>query len=120
MPAHKWIREQFTFENDAELKWQINVENRDVERRCMRDRIHARPGVVEAIATHARDSHRRKNRLHHEPRPEAREPVLDAPVAVENRTDQRNRAQNDGVDPNQRSKNEIRAQPAKPAMALAK
>src|SRR5258708_22733575 len=119
MPAYKWIREQFTFENDAELKWQIDVKNWNVQRRCVCNRIHAGFGVVEGIVTHARDLHRRQNGLHHEPGPEARELVVDAPVAIEERTDQRNRAQNDGVGPDQRGKNEIRAHAAKPAMTVA-
>src|ERR1700687_4613154 len=118
MPAYKGIRKQFALENDAELKWQIDIKDRYVECRCMCDRIHAWLGVVEAIITHARDFHRRQDRLHHEPGPEVGEFVLAASVAVEERTDQRNRAQNDGVGPDQRGKNKIRAQAAKPAMAV--
>src|ERR1019366_2494521 len=85
MPADEWIREQFALENDAELKWQIDVENRNVERRRMSDRIHSGLGCVDLILIHARDFHRRQDRLHDEPRPEAGEIVLDAPLAVEER-----------------------------------
>src|SRR5258708_40095673 len=118
MPAYKWIREQFTFENDAELKWQIDVKNWNVQRRCVCNRIQAGFGVVEGIVTHARDLHRRQNGVHHEPGPEARELVLDAPVAIEDGTDQGNGTHNDGVGPDQRGKNEIRTHAAKPAMTV--
>src|ERR1035441_1644159 len=116
MPADEWVREQFTFENDAELRWQIDIEDRNVERRCMRDRIHAGFGLVDLFLIHACHCHRRQDRLHDEPRPEAGAIVLDAPVALEERADQRKRAQNQGVSPDQRVKNEIGAQAAKPAM----
>ena len=73
MPSDEWIRQQFTFEDDAELKWQINVENRNVECRGVSDRIDARAFGVPGRSPCARyrDLHRRQNRLHDEPRPEA-------------------------------------------------
>jgi hypothetical protein len=89
----------------------------------MRDRIYARLGradlVLIGIQVQARDLHRRQDRLHDEPRPKARQIVLNAPVAVKERTDQRNGAQNQRVSPNQRIENEVRAQPAGPAVAAA-
>src|ERR1019366_7678550 len=117
MPADERVRQQFTLENDAELKWQVDVEDRNVERRCVRDRIHTGFGVVDLIHVHARDFHRRQDGLHDEPRPEAGAIVLDALVAVEERAHQRKRAQNQCVSPDQRIKNKIRAQAAEPAMA---
>src|SRR5580658_7667770 len=128
MPAHEWIREQFTFENDAELKWQIDVQDRYIERRCVGDGINTGFGCVDALlilvstthvgeVVHARDFYRRQNRLHDEPRPETGKDILHAPVTVEERAQQRKRAQNNGVSPDQRGKNEIRAQATEPAMA---
>src|SRR6202167_4842247 len=46
MPSDKWIHQQFTLENDAELKWQMNVEDRNVERRGMRARRRSAPRPV--------------------------------------------------------------------------
>src|ERR1019366_3519799 len=90
MPADEWVRQQFTFEDDAELKRQVNVEDRNVEGRCMSDGIDSGLGrgalVLVDVEVHARDFQRRQDRLHDEPRPEAGKIVLDAPVAVEERT----------------------------------
>src|SRR5208337_5401312 len=119
MPAYEWVGKQLALENDAELKGQIDVENRNVERRGMRDRIDA--GFVPLALVEvdiADDFHRRQDRLHDEPRPEAGEIVLDAPAAVEERGDQGKRGENCGVSPDQRVKNEIRAQKARPAMRI--
>src|SRR5208337_1977041 len=118
MPADEWVREQFALEHNTELKRQINVEDRNVERRCVRDRVHAGFGVVELAVAQACDFHRRQDRLHDEPRPEAGYIVLNASVAVEERADERKRAQNQRVGPDQRVKNKIRTQAAKPAMAV--
>ena len=117
MPTNEWVGEQFTFENDAELEWQVDVENRNVERRGMRDRVNPGLGIVERVLLHACNFHRRQDRLQDEPRPEAGEIVLDATAAIEERGEQRERAQNDRVEPDQRGKDEVGAQAAEPAMA---
>src|SRR5208337_91071 len=119
MPAYKWVGEQFALENDTELKGQVDVENRNVERRGMGDRIDAglrRVDLVLIDADIAGDFYRRQDRLHDQPRPEAGEIVLDASAAVKQRGDQGKRGQNRGVSPDQRVKNEIRAQTAEPAV----
>ena len=69
MPADEWVREQFTFEDDAELKWQVDVEDRNVEGRCMGYRIDSgfEYGALVLVDIHARDFYRRQDRLHDEP-----------------------------------------------------
>ena len=117
MPADERVGQQFTFENDPELKGQVDLEDWDVERRCMSDRIDTGFGVVDLVPIHPGYFHWRQDRLHDEPRPEACAIVLDAAAAVEERAEQRNRAQNQGVGPDQRVENEIRAETAEPAVA---
>ena len=123
MPAYKGIGEQLTFENDTELEGEVDVKNWNVERGCVRDRVNARSGwfgrivrVAIADIICAGDRHRRQDCFHDEQRPETGEIVLDASVAVEERADQRDRAQNDGVKPDQRRKNEIGAEATGPAV----
>ena len=117
MPADKWIGQQFAFENDAELKGQVDVEDGDIERRGMSDGVDAGFGVVELVCSSG-NSYRRQDCLHDEPRPEAGEIVLEADVAVEERDEQRERAENYRVGPDERIKDEIRTQAAGPAVAV--
>jgi len=83
----------------------MHVEDGNVERRCMRDCEDPGFGVVEASAP--RDFHRRQDRLHNEPGPQAGKFVLDSSVLIEQRTDQGHRAENQRVRPDQRIQNEI-------------
>jgi hypothetical protein len=63
----------------------------------MSDRIDTGFGVVDLVPIHPGYFHWRQDRLHDEPRPEACAIVLDAAAAVEERAEQINRAQNQGV-----------------------
>jgi hypothetical protein len=83
----------------------------------MADRIHARLCVVETIRPAPRDLNRGQDGFHYKPRPKASELMLDAAVAIKERADQRNRAEGQGVGPNQRVKNKIGAQPTSPAVS---
>ena len=98
MPSYERIGEQFTLEDDAELEWQVHVEHWDIERRCVGDGVDGvweRIEIIDATDDiEACNFHGRQDRLHDEPRPEAGEIVLDSAVAVEERADQRDRAEN--------------------------
>jgi hypothetical protein len=87
MPADERISQQFALEDDAELKRQIDVEDRNVERRGVRDGIDLGLGVVERAVVRSGDFYRGENRLHDQPRPEAGEVVLDASVTIDERAE---------------------------------
>ena len=67
LPAHHGVRQQLLLKCDAKLKWQVDVENGDVERGRVIDRIDVRFRSVNLLQ--ASYLHRRKDRPHNQPRP---------------------------------------------------
>jgi len=60
MPSYEWVRKQFTLENDAELKWEIDIKDWDIQRRRVRDGIDLGLGIVECFLIRARDCYWRQ------------------------------------------------------------
>src|SRR5579864_853086 len=114
MPADDGIRQQLFLVKNAELKRQIGVERRNIERGGVIDGIHVRLGGIDLIK--AEDAHGRKNRLHNETRPGTGEGVKTAAVAIEKTKRNRSKAEADGIEPDQRIEKEIRAQAAEQAI----
>src|ERR1051326_5210523 len=76
MPAHDWIRQEFFLEGDSKLKRQIYIENRNIQRRRVISRIYMRPGSVNLVE--AGHLYRGEDRVHDQPRPGSRKPMLAA------------------------------------------
>jgi hypothetical protein len=119
MPADEGVVEKLALEDDAELKGQVNIEDRNIKRRRMGDGEDTRLGVdgLGERGCVTGDGDRGKDRLHDQPRPQARELVLNAAVAVEERTDQRDCAEKERVSPDEGIEDEVRAQVAEVAVA---
>src|SRR5262249_17065976 len=115
MPADKRIAQQFFLEDDTELKWQIDVEHWNIKRRAVIHRVDVGLAGIDLLQAGNRD--RRQDRLHDQLRPQPGQAMLRAAIAVEQRYGQRNNAQNDGVQPDQRVEEEVGTQPAPPSIA---
>jgi len=106
MPANKRIRPAIRFENDTELKWQIDVEESECRApmRCVTHTRRAwscRSGRSRYIAPVILPA---RGRLHDEPRPEAVRVCAACARRVEERAEQGNRAQNQRIGPDQLSR----------------
>jgi hypothetical protein len=75
-----------------------------------------RLGSVDLVE--ASDCDGRKDRFHNQPRPDAREIVLDASTVAEKGSWQREQPQHNGVQPDERIKNEIRTCATQPPVPL--
>src|SRR3974377_1055303 len=108
MPAYEWVREQLALEQNPELKRQVHVDDGDVECRRMIDGIDLRGRSIDLVE--ARNCDGGENRLHNEPGPESGKAVMNPAIAVEERTEQGERAEGQRVGPDERINYEIRAQ----------
>src|SRR5215469_4462492 len=114
MPSDYGIRKQLFFENDAKLKWQMNVQHGNVERRGMINRVNLRLRGVDFLES--AHQHWRANRLHDQLRPEARKAVQDALFATKKSKRNRADSEDNRVYPDQWVKNQIRTQAAENAI----
>jgi len=102
---------------DPELKRQVRVERGNIQRRCMIDRIDVRPGSIYVFETD--DLHGRENRLHGQACPSPGERVQNAAIAIEKSERNGRYPESDRIKPDQRVKEEIRAQVTQNAVFLA-
>ena len=117
MPADYRIGQQFFLMQDPELKWQVRVERGNIQRRRVIDRIDVRPGSIYVFETD--DLHGRENRLHGQARPGPRERMEDAAIAIKKAERNGRYPKSDRIKPDQRIKEEIRAQMTEKAVFLA-
>ena len=110
MATHNRVRQQFFFKHDPELKRQVCIQHRNIERRTVVHSVHMRFRRINFLE--ADDAHRRKNRLHDRLRPGPGKCVKNAAVFIEETERNGSQAKNDRVAPYQRVEKEVRAQPA--------
>src|SRR5207237_9655982 len=112
VPSQKGKSQQLLLGQNAELHRQVNVDNRNIQRRKVIENVKVGFGQVDLLQ--ARDPHRSQTKLQHDPRPEAGERVLDAPAAVEYIGQQRNCAEHSGDEKYRRRDQQVRAQKDQP------
>src|SRR5580704_2885818 len=117
MPANDWIHQQFFLEDDPELKRQVYIKHWNVDRESMIDRNHSRLRDIDILQS--ADPHRRGDSLHNQLRPKSGEAVQDTFLLAEQRNRDRNDSEDDGVEPDQRIKDKVRAQAAAPTILLS-
>ncbi len=110
MPAHERIAKQLFFRDDAELPRHARVQDWNVERGNVVGREHMRVRPINLVQPAYPG--RRPYGMQDQPRPQPCEPVLDAPIAVPQRRQQRHRPQHDRVQVDKRVEEEDRPQPA--------
>src|SRR5208283_2962400 len=108
MPTQHRVAEQLFLRHDAELPGQGRVEHRNVQCGEMIGGINHWPrgiDVLQPLGVHAHQTC-----IQDQSRPEAREPVLHTPAAVEQRRQQRQYSEHECVEIDERQVDEIRTQ----------
>src|SRR5262249_38654066 len=108
MPAHERITEQLSFGQNPELKRKVRVQHRNIQRGEMIHYVNVRLGGIDLLE--ALNSHVASDRAQDDPRPQTRKAVLHMSVAIEQRRQERQCPENNGVQPDQRVEDEIRTQ----------
>src|SRR5215470_3275804 len=80
VPAHEGIVKQLALRQNAKLKWQIQVQDRDVERRKMVHDVHVRLGSIDLIQ--ALHGYRCANGPQDHPGPQTGKAMLNTAVAI--------------------------------------
>ena len=114
MPSHDRIGQQLFLEGDAKLKWQIHVQDRNVERRSVIHRIDMRLRSVDLVE--AGDFTGEKIVFMISLRPERAKPVQEACPRFEEPERDGKDSQDQRVEPDQRIEDEIGTQTAEPAV----
>ena len=102
------IAEQLLFRHDAKLKRQPMVEHRNVQGRDVIYRVDAGPRGIQALRSHNCQPAARRLRESAPPTPEPAS-AAGVPARVEQRTEQRRRAEHDRVQINQRIAHQVRS-----------
>src|ERR1051326_6302186 len=116
MPPDDRIRKKFLLVKNTELKRQVGIQCRYVERRRMIDCVNVRLRCVHFIERD--DAKRREDGLHRELRPKAGERVQDSSISVEKSERNRGYAKQNSDKPDQRIEKQIRAKATEQAVSF--
>src|SRR5580698_1554805 len=114
MPADQRIGQQFLLEDDAELKWQLGIEDGNIQRGCVGHRVNMRFRSVDLVQSGY--FHGRSYGRHDALAPHLSEAVQNALSIAKPRCRNRSEAKENRIRPNQGIEDQIRTQTARPAI----